>query len=132
MKVQIRRGVFETNSSSVHSLTMCMKSDYDKWTSKDLFLYTGYGFGYAEEKKPINSHFYTKEQVIDFMQSNEYTDKNMNWDDEDEVMDYFHENEWYDFDYYVNHYLCEYEQFEEEYNTPNGETVVAFGYYGHD
>ena len=30
MKKQIRRGVFETNSSSVHSLTMCMESDYDR------------------------------------------------------------------------------------------------------
>lgn len=31
MKKQIRRGVFETNSSSCHSLTMCMESDYNKW-----------------------------------------------------------------------------------------------------
>ena len=36
MKRQIRRGVFETNSSSVHSLTMCMKSDFDKWVSGEL------------------------------------------------------------------------------------------------
>lgn len=31
MKRQIIRGVFETNSSSCHSLTMCTQSDYDKW-----------------------------------------------------------------------------------------------------
>lgn len=30
MKRQIRRGVYETNSSSCHSLTMCMESDYDR------------------------------------------------------------------------------------------------------
>ena len=30
MNRQVRRGVFETNSSSVHSITMCMKSDFDK------------------------------------------------------------------------------------------------------
>lgn len=36
MKRQIRRGVFETNSSSVHSITMCMKSDYDKWVAGEL------------------------------------------------------------------------------------------------
>ena len=36
MKRQIRRGVFETNSSSVHSLTMCMKSDFDKWVAGEL------------------------------------------------------------------------------------------------
>ena len=36
MKRQIRRGVFETNSSSVHSLTMCMESDFNKWVAGEL------------------------------------------------------------------------------------------------
>lgn len=36
MKRQIRRGVFETNSSSVHSLTMCMDSDFNKWVAGEL------------------------------------------------------------------------------------------------
>lgn len=36
MNRQIRRGVFETNSSSVHSLTMCTSSDYDKWKNGEL------------------------------------------------------------------------------------------------
>lgn len=36
MKRQIRRGVFETNSSSVHSMTMCMKSEFDKWVDGEL------------------------------------------------------------------------------------------------
>ena len=31
MKRQIRRGVFETNSSSVHSITMCSQDEYSKW-----------------------------------------------------------------------------------------------------
>lgn len=30
-KNSIRRGVFETNSSSTHSLTMCSENEYDKW-----------------------------------------------------------------------------------------------------
>lgn len=38
MKRQIRRGVFETNSSSAHSITMCMESDYDKWVNGELAL----------------------------------------------------------------------------------------------
>ena len=132
MKLQIRRGVFETNSSSVHSLTMCMKSEFDKWVSGDLFLYTGYGFSYPEDKKPITNHFYTKDQVIDFIKCHEYMGNNLNWDNEDEVMDYLYDNEWYDFDYYTNHYSCEYEEFEGHYKTPNGEEIVAFGYYGYD
>ena len=31
MKVSVRQGVFETNSSSVHTLTMCSDSEYKKW-----------------------------------------------------------------------------------------------------
>lgn len=33
---QIRRNVFETNSSSTHSITMCMKSEFDKWVEGEL------------------------------------------------------------------------------------------------
>lgn len=36
MNRQVRRGVFETNSSSVHSMTMCMKSEFDKWVDGEL------------------------------------------------------------------------------------------------
>ena len=34
----IRRGVFETNSSSTHSLTLCKQEEYDKWESGELLL----------------------------------------------------------------------------------------------
>lgn len=36
MKVQVRQGVFETNSSSVHTLTMCSDSEYKKWENGEL------------------------------------------------------------------------------------------------
>lgn len=36
MKVQIRRGVFETNSSSVHSVSICTKTDYDRWVNNEI------------------------------------------------------------------------------------------------
>ena len=36
MKRTIRRGVFETNSSSVHSLTMCSDEEWQKWKSGEL------------------------------------------------------------------------------------------------
>jgi len=34
---QIRLGVFETNSSSTHSLTICTKAQFDDWTSGKLY-----------------------------------------------------------------------------------------------
>ena len=33
---QIRRGLFETNSSSTHSLTMCDKDTYERWKNGEL------------------------------------------------------------------------------------------------
>ena len=40
MKKQIRRGVFETNSSSVHSLTMCSFDEFDKWVRGEVMFDT--------------------------------------------------------------------------------------------
>ena len=34
----VRQGVFETNSSSVHSLTVCDKADYDRWVAGEMVL----------------------------------------------------------------------------------------------
>ena len=31
MKVKIRKGVFETNSSSTHSMTICTKKEWSDW-----------------------------------------------------------------------------------------------------
>lgn len=36
MKRQVRRGLFETNSSSVHTLVMCSSEDYEKWKNGEL------------------------------------------------------------------------------------------------
>lgn len=36
MKTTIRHGTFETNSSSVHSLTMCSESEWKKWERGEL------------------------------------------------------------------------------------------------
>ena len=38
MKIQIRRGVFETNSSSTHSLQICTKEEFDQWVDGKLLL----------------------------------------------------------------------------------------------
>lgn len=36
MKIQVRVGVFETNSSSLHSLILCTKEQWDKFLSGEL------------------------------------------------------------------------------------------------
>lgn len=57
---QIRRGVFETNSSSTHSLTMCLKSVYDEWKSGKRIMYedTIYTEEEIEELKKKDKYFW--------------------------------------------------------------------------
>ena len=133
MKRQIRNGVFESNSSSIHSIVLCMESDYNKWWKENLFLFDGYGGSYFGETKPERNHFYTKEEAITFIKNSKYPpSKDFDWNDEDSVMKLLHEYEWYDYDYYWDVYCENYEVFEETTKTPTGEGVVAFGYYGSD
>lgn len=98
MKRQIRRGTFETNSSSVHSITMCSETDYDKWVNGEL-LYDRWSDDLVEK-----------------------TPERENGEDH-QYLTYKQFNDW--------EYM-EYETYKRTHTTPNGEKVVAFGYYGHD
>ena len=123
MKMQIRRGVFETNSSSVHSIAMCTGRDFDRWTNGELLFW-------EDEKK-----FGTREEIIDDLKKDTwYNGKlrypNINWDDKDQVSDIFNDENIKTFNqYFQNDWF---ETYWEAYTTPGGENVVAFGYYGHD
>lgn len=122
MKRQIRRGVFETNSSSTHSLTMMMKSDYDRWHNEQLYLYSsGYGWEFS---KPVENHLYTRDEAAAFAKTNRwYKDKE---EIDDEILKDIGFISWDD---EGSEYL---EGFYEEFTTPSGETIVAFGEYGYD
>ena len=123
MKRQIRRGVFETNSSSTHSLTMMMKSDYERWENENLYMYQGRGWSW-DTNKPVTNCFYTREEAVDFVKNSKYHDAN---DEVDET--YLIDMDFIPFDYEGSEYL---EGFYEEFTTPSGETIVAFGEYGYD
>lgn len=42
--IQVRTGLFETNSSSVHSLILCDANDYDDWINGDKLLNVYYDY----------------------------------------------------------------------------------------
>lgn len=122
MKRQIRRGVFETNSSSTHSLTMMMKSDYIRWQNEKLYLYAG-GYGW-EFSSPVLDHLYTRDEAIKFAKNNRYY-KDV-YEVDDEILNDYGFISW---ENYGNGNL---EDFYQEFTTPSGETIVAFGEYGYD
>lgn len=117
--IQVRKSVFETNSSSTHSLTMCNKSEYDAWNNGELY-YCEYG------RK--GKYFMTPEEVVELVKLkrpqfnvNSVEDlSNLDKYDLQDIDIYTAEEFW---DYYGE----EYETFESEYNG-----VVAFGYHGCD
>lgn len=98
---QIRRGVFETNSSSTHTLTITMKKDYEKWKAGELVWDR-----YNEILRPYTNEI--KEEM-----------------EEDRFCGYLTYDQFHDYDY------VDQEIFEQSYKTENEEEVVAFGYYGY-
>ena len=112
MKIQIRRGIFETNSSSTHSITMCTKDDYTRWEKGELIYDSGKG-------KLISI---SDEKYQNWLKNNKEEDVDYGY------KDYMTYNEY--FDYYCGD--CNFEDFEEDYISPSGEHIIAFGYYGYD
>lgn len=100
--IKIRKNVFETNSSSVHSLCMTSKDKFDKWEKGEL-IWDKYN---EEFIKPdglnLNNHHYGNYRY--------YT---------------------YD-DFFNNYEKMDWDTFCDSYETESGEVVYAFGYYGYD
>lgn len=121
----IRRSVFETNSSSTHSLTMCSEQEYDKWKSGEVMLRDDYS------RKDNESQFITKEEAIKIKNLADDPDykEAIESDDQEAIEEILKENEIYTFE---NFFRDDMEDFESTYTTKTGEKIMAFGYYGHD
>lgn len=124
MKRQVRRGVFETNSSSVHSLTMCSSDEYEKWKNEEILFW-------QDENK-----FATKQEIIEELKQARWSYNNslkypdVNWEDEDEIDELFSDERIQTYEEFFDNEW--FETYSQTYTTPNGETIVGFGYYGHD
>lgn len=119
---QIRRNVFETNSSSTHSIAFATKSEFKKWSNGKLF----YNDGWSNK-----SQFMTEDEAIAHIKSSKYyrgelddiltMSKEELYDIFREYYIYDYENWGYDFETDVTHYT-----------TPGGEEIVAVCYYGYN
>lgn len=143
--LQIRDNVFETNSSSTHSLTIASKSEYDAWVeNKDVLFNMDAGV------------FVSRDEAIEAVREIDKEYQENSW--YHPIKDYM----WYDApdddsilmckniddvpEGYVDKYLAyhlfytyyEYEQYDElekyseQYKTQSGDEIVVFGMYGMD
>lgn len=135
--IQVRGKVFETNSSSTHSLTMCSEEEFNKWKAGELL------FDYYDDC------FASIVELSDEDKENakqNYNDvKGSYWKSWDQLSEEEIES-WYS--KYANEYLrnkhyglqtyedwCNegyLERFTRTYTSPSGDKIIAFGKYGYD
>jgi len=100
----IRQGIFETNSSSTHSISIVTQELFDKWKKGEVL------YDYNTEKL-----FEVDKSIIEQIKLDQYES------------DYF-----LTYDEYFNNFESELESYIKNYKTPNGEELVVFGKYGYD
>ena len=111
--IQVRKNVFETNSSSTHSLVMAVKSDFDKWENGEVY-YCEWAWGDLKEKFE-SGKFYSVEEVDAYYEAK----------GEERESDCFVTYE----EFCEEDYL---EVSEYSYTTPGGEVVRACAKYGYN
>ena len=126
--IKIRYGVFETNSSSTHSLCIAQNDEIDKLQRNELLVnltwdQKGYLISYEDALKKleetINEYHYEEDREI------------LNSGNQEEIYRLLYE---YDIAERLDYYLqSEYlESYEESFTTKNGDRILIFGRYGHD
>ena len=125
---QVRSNTFETNSSSTHSICMCTKDQYDSWASDwdslkvDSVLYSNYKgkFVTVEEAVKYTNRYHDYVELSDIL--------NTNSPKHDDAVDCMRDESFMTCDDFDNN--NDNESYYDEFVTPGGETVVAFGNYG--
>lgn len=113
--IQIRRHIFETNSSSTHTLILCSDDDYKAFVEGKLY-YCQFSWGVFKDKFH-GGKFYPVEEVDAFCKEHDTSTRDcfMKWEDLQNYVD-----------------DCNFEWFKQEMTTKSKEVIHAFGYFGYD
>ena len=130
--IQIRQGVFETNSSSVHTMTICSKEDYNKWVAGEVLMLNP---NYYKSNKDMKQ-FLTEDEVKKIDLNYPYIKSSSSYYEE-----YYYNNKgdelyidsipYITFTQYISSISYEFYSYKEE-KTINGIDVVVFGYHGYE
>lgn len=123
MKRQIRHGVFETNSSSTHSITMCTKNEFNDWRNGKVYRNDGWWSGTTSNLK--NKAFLTYDEAMELIKTSSYY---VPIKEDDDIDEYLKEYEIYSYENWGGYHETDVTH----YTTPNGEEIVAVCYYGND
>jgi hypothetical protein len=133
---QVRMGVFETNSSSTHSLVMCNELDFEDFKSNKKFIFDSYSYRKRCEKEDIQcKKLFTIEELVKLPEvrlKEELLKVLMRLLNGEELNDDIEDalGEWSIKTYTAFGENLEY--FEDSFISVNGDKVIAFGEYGYD
>jgi len=128
--MRVIKSIFETNSSTTHSVVVMPKDKFDKWTS-GLYYYEldSYYDEKFKNKKPVKGEIYTEEQVLEFLSELGYEYNDEDYDSVSKYVEgidagFISEESWFEDEYL--------ETDETYYTTPGGEEIVICCKYGFD
>lgn len=142
MKKIKRRGVFESNSSTSHTVIIMTEEQSKKWEEEDLYYYPNSHWydpfkNVPEDQKPKPGCLYTQDEVLKFHKlqgyepnSEEYVDDEFESEEDmkdifiREMGDFFKYSQWSDDEYLE----CDTNYF----TTPGGENIIVHCKYGRD
>lgn len=144
--IQIRHGIFETNSSSTHSLNICTRQEWNDWKEGKL-LYNPYesefidNYLLSEEKKQtkLREYYDTKVKKDFYKDFNNLTKEELSKLMMKAIQDKFifpdlnklEDNDYFTYDAYWDR-NDELEGYSEYYTSKSGDEIVIFGEYGYD
>lgn len=135
---QVRRGVFETNSSSTHSLTICTEEEFEKWTRGEVMFDTyndelvKVNTEISEEEKEYAKDYYNKSKKTFWKLWEQLSDEELKaW--YVKYMEDFNKVDMYRYQTRSQYlYSGDLEKFIQHYTSPSGDKLVVFGKYGYN
>lgn len=142
--IKVRKAVFETNSSSTHSITICSKKDFDDWKAGKCFYNVETETFVQQDLSKVDE--YREEAIQQYRGTRDNDPYSISWDslppEQQEKYIEAHvkyrleqnQNSYYNMTYdhyrYYHKEGCEYS--EVFFKTEHGDEVVAFGKGGYD
>ena len=131
--INIRANVFETNSSSVHSLIFVDEPEYTKWANGELYLNRYSEYWWDENKYSKLPRFVTYDEAVNADENFPYPEITYAYDGfnyEDEETGEYKERIFVTLNQFIE--CCYFDTFDEEHQSLHGDIIHAVGYYGHD
>ena len=130
MKLSVRQGVFETNSSSVHACVILPLDDYNRWKDNNFYVRTARDG--SLNRFEVLSDDEVGKYLDEFLKKEGGTLENYSMDDFDEWLDWNHSLVRYKKFGYNSYEEYYYDSDVTTFETPSGDVMVSDSYFGYD